>query len=217
MADYSAPQQGGGILPQSMSDLASGLIDPSLTGGQSVKSGLRYAGPARKSYALSTALTQPSRSKMDGGHSFHGECVDRRVLWRAGGQDGTGRDVSRPAAPANHQSGLGRERRIRAFWGNLRPAPYGGLPSDPTSSGGVPSPGGAASGAPPDGSAFPNTQAGHEAFIRSYAASKGVNPDFAAAVAGSEGLRALSPQNPNSASTVDREKDGARFRSAISS
>ena len=212
MADYSAPQQGGGILPQSMSDLASGLIDPSLTGGQYLNPA--YATPAQRAnlYALSTALTQPQQIKngwqgiasmanaLIGG--YYGGQADRME------QGGTLADQQRQQI-LNQVSGA--NGALAPSGATSAPAAYGGLPSGTTSPGGVPSPGAGASGATPDGTSFPDTQAGHEAFIRSYAAAKGVNPDFAAAVAGSEGLRALSPQNPNSASTVDREKDGAPF------
>ena len=46
--------------------------------------------------------------------------------------------------------------------------------------------------------------AGHEQFIRDYAAKVGVNPDVAVGVANAEGLRAWSPSNPNAGSYVDR-------------
>jgi hypothetical protein len=55
---------------------------------------------------------------------------------------------------------------------------------------------------------YPNTRAGHEAFIRAYAAHIGIDPDFAAAVAGPNGeggISVLSSNNPNSASVVDRD------------
>ena len=46
--------------------------------------------------------------------------------------------------------------------------------------------------------------AGHEQFIRDYAAKVGVNPDVAVGVANAEGLRAWSASNPNAGSYVDR-------------
>ena len=154
MADYSAPQQGGGMLPQSMSDLASGLIDPSLTGGQYLNPA--YATPAQRAnlYALSTALQQPQQIKngwqgiasmvkaLIGGY-YSGQ-ADRME------QGGTLADQQRQQI-INQVSGA--NGALEPSGATSAPAPYGGLPSDPTSSGGVPSPGGAASGAPPDGSA----------------------------------------------------------------
>lgn len=84
----------------------------------------------------------------------------------------------------------------------------GGLSSG-MAAGGAPAPGNALS--PPPSGDYPNTQAGHEAYIRDYAASRGVDPGFAAAVAHGEGLGALSAKNPNSASNVDIDSNGKPF------
>ena len=88
-------------------------------------------------------------------------------------------------------------------------SPNGGnpFPPPPPGSGGY-SPGavGAAGTSP-----YTNDQAGHAAFIRARAAALGIDPNFALAVASAEGLRALSPQNPNGASSVDRSPDGTPF------
>src|ERR1700733_3382266 len=173
-----------------------------------------YATPQQRAqlYQYSNALQQPQPIK----NGWQGIAAMANAL--IGGYFGHQADLAEQGATYADQQRQQIINQVSGANGALAPsgaasapAPYGGLPSGPTSAGGVPSPGAAASGASPDGSAFPNTQAGHEAFIRSYAASKGVNPDFAAAVAGAEGLPALSPQNPNSASTVDREKDGTPF------
>lgn len=43
----------------------------------------------------------------------------------------------------------------------------------------------------------------HEAFIRSYAQQRGLNPDFIAALAAAEGLTSWSAANPNAGSSVD--------------
>lgn len=71
--------------------------------------------------------------------------------------------------------------------------------------------------APPTGAptalaaALSGSQADHDAFIRSYAASQGVDPSFASSIAGAEGLRAWSASNPNAASNVDVGPDGKPF------
>lgn len=94
--------------------------------------------------------------------------------------------------------------------------PYG-MPATPGASAG-----GAPSGQPPFGSAgapggapdprnYPVTQAGQAAFIRDYAASKGLDPSLPLGIANAEGLRAISGANPNGASTVDRNPDGSPF------
>ena len=215
MADYSAPQQGGGMLPQSMSDLASGLIDPSLTGGQYLNPA--YATPAQRAnlYALSTALQQPQQIKngwqgiasmvkaLIGGY-YSGQ-ADRME------QGGTLADQQRQQI-INQVSGA---NGALAPSGHLRPAPYGGPPSDPTGSVGVPSPGVAASGKAPDPADYPTTQAGQTAFLRDYApfaGGRGLDPNFVLSVGNAEGLGAISPQNPNGASTIDIDpKTGKPF------
>jgi hypothetical protein len=62
-----------------------------------------------------------------------------------------------------------------------------------------------------DSGEYADTQSGHESFIRAYAKSKGLDPDVVAKIAASEGLKALSPKNPNSASAVDVGADGKPF------
>ena len=198
MADYSAPQQGGGMLPQSMSDLASGFIDPSLTGGQYLNPA--YATPAQRAnlYALSTALQQPQQIKngwqgiasmvkaLIGGY-YSGQ-ADRME------QGGTLADQQRQQI-INQVSGA--NGALAPSGATSAPAPYGGLPSDPTGSGGVPSPGATASGKVPDPADYPTTQAGQTAFLRDYApfaGGKGLDPKFALGVGGAEGLNAISPQ-----------------------
>jgi hypothetical protein len=61
------------------------------------------------------------------------------------------------------------------------------------------------------GGDYADTRQGHESFIRAYAASKGLDPDVVTKIAQAEGLRALSPKNPNSASGVDIGADGKPF------
>jgi len=51
----------------------------------------------------------------------------------------------------------------------------------------------------------------HEKFIRDYAATKGIDPNFAVRVAQSEGLNAWSPKNQNAASSVDKDEQGRPF------
>ena len=55
----------------------------------------------------------------------------------------------------------------------------------------------------PEPSAYGTDQAGQAAFIRDYSIYRGVKPEFALGVANTEGLRAISPKNPNGASSVD--------------
>ena len=62
-----------------------------------------------------------------------------------------------------------------------------------------------------DPSQYPNTPAGHDAFNRAYAVSQGVDPSLVHGLTMAEGLMANTPQNPNGASYVDREKDGTPF------
>ena len=64
----------------------------------------------------------------------------------------------------------------------------------------------APTGPAPDPSNYPVTQAGQTAFIRDYSAyagGRGIDPNFAIGVGNAEGLRAISPSNPNGASVVD--------------
>jgi hypothetical protein len=67
----------------------------------------------------------------------------------------------------------------------------------------------------PNPNAYPVSQAGQAAFIRDYAAfaggGRGLNPAVALGVANAEGLRAITPQNPNGGSTIDRNPDGTPF------
>lgn len=62
-----------------------------------------------------------------------------------------------------------------------------------------------------NGGDYADTQAGHESFIRAYAKSKGLDPEVVVKIAKAEGLGALSPKNPNSASSVDVGPDGKPF------
>lgn len=58
---------------------------------------------------------------------------------------------------------------------------------------------------------YPDTQAGHAAFIKARATALGLDPNLPLGIANAEGLKALSPKNPNSASDVDRNPDGTPF------
>ena len=204
------------MLPQSMSDLASGLIDPSLTGRQYLNPA--YATPAQRAnlYALSNALTQPQQIKngwqgiasmanaLIGG--YYGGRADRME------QGGTLADQQRQQI-LNQVSGA--NGALAPSGATSAPAPYGGLPSDPTSPGGAPSPGAAASGKVPDPADYPTTQAGQTAFLRDYApfaGGRGLDPNFVLSVGNAEGLGAISPQNPSGASSVDIDpKTGKPF------
>ena len=114
---------------------------------------------------------------------------------------------------ANPQSGSDVEAMLRSRQPgspNYAPMPGGSPnggspfpPPPPASGGSSPAADGAAS--------FSNDQGGHAAFIRKRAAELGIDPNFALSVASAEGLRAISPQNPNGASMVDRNPDGTPF------
>ena len=93
----------------------------------------------------------------------------------------------------------------RTMDANVAPSSAEGAWAAPTYNGARPS-------AAPDPSAYGTDQGGQAAFIRDYAAYRGIRPDFALSVANAEGLRAISPQNPNGASSVDIDpKTGKPF------
>jgi hypothetical protein len=212
----STPQQGGGPVSQSMSDLASGLIDPSLTGGQYLN--LSYATPAQRAqlYAMSQQLAQPTPIK----NGWQGIASMANALV-GGYYSGQADRMEQAAAAENNRQTLAH------ITGQSAPAPSDASPpaSAPATSA-APSPAPAAAGpadagplmppAPPssiaradkvpDPANYPTTQAGQAAFIRDYAPYSGgigIHPDFALGVANAEGLNAITPQTPNGPSGVD--------------
>ena len=179
------------------------LVDPSLTGGQFLNAS--YATPQQRQmlYAYANQLMQPTPIKS----GWQGLASIAQAL--VGGYMGHQADVQEQAARANAQT------EATPTGGQASAAPSSmAMPSVSSGSpvpGGVlmpppPSPGLARADKTPDPADYPTTQAGQTAFLRDYApfaGGRGLDPNFALGVGGAEGLNAISPQNPNGASSID--------------
>lgn len=108
-------------------------------------------------------------------------------------------------APSPVRHLLSSPDAARSTTANISPTYSGGMWAAPTYNGSRPD-------AAPDPSKYGTDRAGQTAFIRDHAIYRGIDPNFALSVAKAEGLNAISPQNPNGASSVDIDpKTGKPF------
>lgn len=157
--------------------------------------------------ALRAAMVGVPQSSPGGGISTYGDLTDAGGApmppVRPAGLGGlapasldTGTTPPAPSAPVGAPTQLASANGGQSF-----AAPSGGsMWTAPAYSGPAPQ------GPAPDPANYPVTQAGQAAFIRDYSAYAGgigVHPGFAMGVANAEGLGAISPKNPNGASSVD--------------
>ena len=103
---------------------------------------------------------------------------------------------SLPAPPVPAQTPDAKAPVAPGMEANVAPTYSGGLWAAPAYTGNRPT-------EAPDPSKYGVDRAGQAAFIRDYAAYKGIQPEFALGVGKAEGLNAISPNNPNGASSVD--------------